>query len=150
MPILNYTTSVAAEKTTTEIQQILAKAKAKAIVTEYDDEGVLSSMSFQVIFNDMPMHFRLPARIDKIFIILQNDPNVPRKLKTRAQASRVTWRIIKDWIQSQMALIEAEQAELAEVFLPYAEMSPGVTVYQRLEQNGFQELLTYTHSGEGE
>jgi hypothetical protein len=34
MAILNYTTQISAEKTVTEIQAMLAKAKAQAIMTE--------------------------------------------------------------------------------------------------------------------
>lgn len=141
MPILNYTTSIAAEKTVSEIQSILARSGASAVMAEYDDEQVLCSIAFQVRFKGQVLSYRLPAQIDKIYIILQNDRNVTRKLRTREQASRVTWRIIKDWIQAQLALIEAEQAQLTEVFLPYMQTADGSTIYERLEHGGFSGLL---------
>jgi len=135
MPILNYTTSVKAEKTVSEIQKALAKSGASKVMSEYDGEGILKHLSFQIVCNNIPVFFRLPARIDNIYVILQNDSEVPRKLKSREQASRVAWRIIKNWIEAQLALVEAEQADMVEVFLPYAQTHGGDTIYQLVMSN---------------
>jgi hypothetical protein len=143
MPILNYTTSIAVEKTTGEIQAKLAKAGAQAVMTEYDSDQVLSAVSFRMLCNSIMINFRLPAQIDRIYVLLQRDDKVPRKLKTRAQASRVAWRIIKDWIEAQLAIVEAEQAEMVEVFLPYAQNpTTGKTLYEQLSNDQFG-LLEY-------
>jgi hypothetical protein len=63
-------------------------------------------------------------------------------------ARKVAWRIIKDWVAAQLALIEAEQATLAQVFLPYCVMQHGdgiseaVTMYDRfLEEVSNQRQL---------
>jgi hypothetical protein len=54
------------------------------------------------------------------------------KTSARDQARRVAWRIIKDWIDSQMAIVESEQAAMAQVFLPYAEVGKdGLSVYEQ-------------------
>jgi len=143
MPILNYTTSIQTEKTVSQIQALLSGAGAKAIITEYDDDQILSSIGFQLVIQGQTLSFRLPARIDKIHILLQNDSLVPNKLRTREQAARVCWRIIKDWIEAQIALTEAEQAQLTEVFLPYAQDSTGATLYEKLELKGFAGLIGY-------
>lgn len=143
MPILNYTTSVSAEKTIGEIQKKLAGAGAQAVLVEYDDEQVVSSVSFRLRYNGAMVSFRLPAQIDPIYVILQRDDRVTRKLKTREQASRVAWRIIKDWVEAQLALVEAEQVEMVEVFLPYAQNpQTGETVFRQLANNNFA-LLTH-------
>ena len=147
MPILNYTTSIAAEKTTAEIQKILAKAGAKSILTDYDDDNVLSAISFQILLNGQRLSFLLPAKIDSIYAVLMRDPDVPRRFRNREQASRVCWRIIKDWIQAQLALVEAEQAKVTEVFLPYAQDQSGQTLYQKLEESEFRGLLGYESDG---
>ena len=118
MPILNYTTSIAVEKTVGQIQAMLAEAGAAAILVEYDDERILSSVSFRIQYNGAMVSFRLPAQLDPVYVILQNDYKVPRKLKSREQAARVAWRIIKDWVEAQLAIVEAEQVEMVEVFLP--------------------------------
>jgi hypothetical protein len=39
MPIKNFTTKVSVEQTINDIQKILAKAKATAILTEYGPDG---------------------------------------------------------------------------------------------------------------
>lgn len=146
MPILNYTTSINVEKTTSEIQGKLAKAGAQAIMTEYDTEQVLCALSFRMLCNGIMVSFRLPAQIDKIYVLLQNDEKVPRKLKSREQAARVAWRIIKDWIEAQLAIVEAEQAEMVEVFLPYAQNpSTGSTLFQQLASDNFALLEYKSH-----
>ncbi|NKI17395.1 hypothetical protein HCU74_08195 [Spongiibacter sp. KMU-166] len=143
MPILNYTTSIAVEKTTSEIQGKLARAGAQAVMTEYDDEQVLCALSFRILCNGIMVSFRLPAQIDRIYMLLQRDDKAPRKLKTRDQAARVAWRIIKDWIEAQLAIVEAEQAEMVEVFLPYAQNpATGKTLFEQLSNDQFA-LLDY-------
>lgn len=145
MPLLNYTTTIKAEKTVSEIQALLAEAGAEAVMSEYED-SVLSSISFRMTMNGQQYGFQLPARIDKVWAILQNDSRVARKLKTREQAARVTWRIVKAWIEAQLALIEAEQAELPEVFLPYMQSPTGETLYQAIEQRGLGNLLGHNQT----
>ena len=143
MPILNYTTSIAVEKTTSEIQGKLAKAGAQAVMTEYDNEQVLCAASFRMLCSGIMVSFRLPAQIDRIYVLLQRDDKVPRKLKTREQAARIAWRIIKDWIEAQLAIVEAEQAEMVEVFLPYAQNpTTGATLFEQLSNDQFA-LLEY-------
>ena len=56
---------------------------------------------------------------------------------TREQAERVAWRILKDWVEAQMALIDIEMARFEEVFLPYIQTNNGQTVYARLEEKQF-------------
>lgn len=55
---------------------------------------------------------------------------------TREQAERVAWRILKDWVEAQMALLDIEMVKLQEIFLPYIELN-GKTIYQALEQKQF-------------
>ena len=143
MPILNYTTTIEPEKTISEIQKRLVRIGAQAILSEYNDEGILSALSFRYVHNGMPIMFRMPARLDAIYRVLRSDSDVPKRLKTEEQASRVAWRIIKDWIEAQAAIVEAEQAEIVEVFLPYAQdPNTGNTMYQSLKQSDFG-LLTH-------
>lgn len=143
MPILNYTTSITVEKTVGEIQAKLARAGAQAVLTEYDSERVLMAVSFRMLCQTVMVSFRLPAQIDRIYVLLQNDPKVSRQLRTREQAARVAWRIIKDWIEAQFAIVEAEQAKMVEVFLPYAQNpATGQTLYDQLAGSNFA-LLDY-------
>ena len=146
MPILNYSTSIAVEKTTGEIQGKLAQSGAQAVMTEYDSERVLCALSFRMLCSGIIVSFRLPAQIDRIYVLLQRDNKVPRKLKTREQAARVAWRIIKDWVEAQLAIVEAEQAEMVEVFLPYAQNpATGKTLFEQLSNDQFAMLEYKPH-----
>ena len=140
MPILNYTTQIQTVKTVGEIQGILAAAGAGAVLTEYGPDGIVAALSFRINTTNGQLSFRLPARYEGIYRLLKNG-EVPRKLQTEEQAARVSWRIIKVWVQAQLALVEAEQADLTEVFLPYLQdPSTGNTVYQKLKSDGFKRL----------
>lgn len=140
MPIANYTTSIKTEKTVGEIQGMLAKAGAAQVLFDFDGP-IVSAISFRLEHEGVMVSFRLPANINNIYIVLQSDSNVPRRLKTVDQASRVAWRIIKDWLRAQLAIVEAEQAEMVEVFLPYAQNpSTGQTLFKQLEEGGFKML----------
>lgn len=143
MPILNYTTSINVEKTIGEIQAKLANSGAQAVMSEYDTDQVLVAVSFRMVCGGVMVSFRLPAQIDRIYILLQSDNTVPKRLKTREQSARVAWRIIKNWIEAQLAIVEAEQAEMVEVFLPYAQNPvTGVTLYEQMSGDQFA-LLDY-------
>ncbi len=139
MPILNYTTSIDAEKTATEIQKILVRHGARQVLMDYNEDGVMSSISFQIKTECGPIHFRLPVNIEGVHKVLTNE-GVERRYRTYEQAARVAWRIIKDWVEAQLAIVEAGQAEIMEVFLPYALNPQGQTVYEVLENKGFKQL----------
>ena len=57
------------------------------------------------------------------------------------QARRVGWRIIKDWLEAQMALLELNMVKIQEVFLPYIIGIDGKTIYEKLESKGFSGYL---------
>lgn len=139
MPILNYTTQVPAEKTAWEIQSMLAKANATAILTDFDD-GVLMAISFKIRTVHGVMAFRLPGNVQKIYQVLTRQKGVPTRLRTKAQASRVSWRIIKDWLQAQLALVHSELVDFEQVFLPYAQGPTGQTLYESLVEDSMKTL----------
>jgi hypothetical protein len=72
----------------------------------------------------------LPSNIDGVWKTLQRQEGLTGKEKSREQAARVSWRILKDWVAAQMAIVEAGAAQLAEVFLPYAVHKDGKTMFQ--------------------
>lgn len=142
MPILNYTTGVSSEKTVGEIMAMLVKAKAQAILTEYEDEQV-SAVSFRMETEYGPMHFRLPANVQMIWQVVAQDARIPKSQRTKAQATRVAWRIVKDWLQVQVAMIEAGMVDKMQIFLPYMqpEGSGGQTLYEALKERQFKTHL---------
>jgi len=136
MAILNYTTNIKAEKTIGELQGILSKYGAQSIMIGYDNQLPVK-IEFSVIVNDHMVNFRLPSKHDGVLRAMNNDRSVPRRLCTEEQALKVSWRIIKVWVQAQIALIDAELADLPEIFLPYATTNDGTTFYNRIRAKQF-------------
>jgi len=62
------------------------------------------------------------------------------KYRTREHAARVAWRICKDWIEAQLAIVDAEMADMMEIFLPYAQTESGETLYEVMKSKGFKQL----------
>lgn len=140
MAILNYTTIISTEKTAAEIQKKLAMAMAQAVLCEYDPETIMCAMSFRIMTPHGLIFFRLPANTQGVFKALKTDDRVPKRLKTKEQAAKVAWRILKDWVEAQLAIVDAEMADMTEVFLPYAQGEDGRTMYQMCDQSGFKML----------
>lgn len=135
MPLLNYTTSISADKTIGEIQKLLVKAGARAILANYRDDGTIDALSFQMPVENggQLVGFKLPCDPKPVLLILERDPKVPNRLKDRDQALRVAWRIVKDWVEAQLAIIETRMVKPEQVFLPYAVTPTGETVFERFE-----------------
>lgn len=146
MPILNYTTTVAADKTLAEIQRILIRHGARRLLIDYDNDGDPVALSFQIVVQGQPQHYRLPCRWQQVYKVMVGDRKVPRRYKTDAQALRVSWRIIRDWVEAQLAIVEASLVDLPEVFLPYAITPSGETLYEQITSRGY--LLPGPSQGE--
>ena len=57
------------------------------------------------------------------------------------QAQRTSWKILYDWVQVQVSMIQLQQAEFIEVFLPYCyDREADKTFYEKLKGNGFKQL----------
>src|SRR5260221_9216901 len=108
MPILNYTTKIDPAKSVAEIQGILGKHGARSIATDYDEFGNVTAIGFVLLLDReaMPINFRLPCNVDGVLAALKKQKGVPYSMQNRDHARRVTWRIIKDWLAAQLALIE--------------------------------------------
>lgn len=138
MAILNYTTTVDAFKTVSEIEYILMKHGAKSIMKNYENESV-TGLSFLIDTGAQQIPVRLPAKVDACLAVLRKEKQEnPRKQirDTKEQAERVAWRILKDWVEAQMALLDIEMVRFEEIFLPYIEVQ-GQTVFEKLEEKQF-------------
>lgn len=139
MAILNYTTTVDAFKTVSEIEYILMKHKARSIMKNYEGEAI-TGLSFLIDTGVQQIPVRLPVKVDECLKVLKKEKreNPRKQIKdTREQAERVAWRILKDWIEAQMALLDIEMVRFEEIFLPYIEVPGGQTIYEKLEEKQF-------------
>ncbi|WP_018306314.1 hypothetical protein [Desulfitobacterium hafniense] len=132
MALLNYTTTIGVHKTLGEIQQKLVDHGARKLMFDYDDKARIESISFMVMTPEGERGVRLPANIPAIYEVLKQQKRAG-KIKTNpdyAQAERVAWRIIKDWVEAQMAIIETQMVQFEEVFLPYMLNHRGQTFFE--------------------
>lgn len=131
MPLLNYTTKVDVYTTLGAIQGQLVKHGAKKIMQDYDDKGNITALSFLVDTPAGSRGIRLPANVNAVHAVL-----IRQKVKCdREQAERVAWRIVKDWVEAQMAILESEMVHMDEIFLPYMIGNGGQTLYQAYLSN---------------
>jgi len=151
MPIKNYSTKIGVERTISQIEKILALHGAKAIMKEYDGVGRVTALNFIVDFLEgQSIPFRMPLDVQALMEKINYDIDNPQKREGRIPstrkndmeyARRVGWRIIKDWIDAQMALVDLKQAKIIQVFLPYAYNALNKkTFYEVLEENNFKSL----------
>jgi hypothetical protein len=144
MPILNYTTQVEPEKSIAEITGLLTRFGARSITTEYDDDGFVSGITFIIMIEMRPLAIKLPVNVDGVHSTLRMVKAVPNRNKTQAQARRVAWRILKDWLEAQLALFQVGQAEAGQVLMPYAVDSEGRTAYQMFRESHIKQLPAAT------
>jgi Arc/MetJ family transcription regulator len=129
MPLLNYTTEVPVMRTAGQIQAALVQAGARRISTDYDAVGQPVGISFEVETGFGVRHFALPVNRDAVHAVLQQQKVEPR-YRTLGQAERVAWRIMKDWVEAQLAIIQTNMVTLDQVMLPYMLVDDGRTVYE--------------------
>lgn len=137
----NYTSSVPAERSISYIEHQLARHNVLNISKQYDN-GKISSIFFQIENNGKVIPFKLPANIEKCYMVLRNQVKRPiegTEKRLQAQAERTAWKIISDWIDIQFSLIEMEQAEFLQVFLPYIAIG-NQTFYEKLKANDFKQI----------
>jgi hypothetical protein len=144
--ILNYTTQKTVKQTVAEIINLLSDAHATAILTELD-QGIPIAINFRIATEFGALSFRVPADIDGVFVALSRS-QISQTKKTREHARRVGWRIVKDWLEAQLAMVRAGLVRLEQVFLPYAQDSGGRTVYDLMRESRFGSLALTDKSKE--
>lgn len=118
MPIKDYSTTIDAARTAGEITAALARRGVSRISTLFDDDGQAAGLAFTMRTEFGPRDFELPVRVDGVHAALLRD-KVAAKYQTPEHARKVAWRIAKDWLDAQVALIDAQLASLDEVLMPY-------------------------------
>ena len=133
MPLTNYASTSAMPNIFADIEKQLLSHNAKQIVKDFDNQGKVTAIAFVVNVNGNDVAIRLPARFDRVEAIFRE-----QGLKYKPeQPYRTAWATIRDWVRSQMALIDWEIVKMEEVFLPYAVNRDGKTFFEIIEQKQF-------------
>lgn len=139
MPIKNYTTTVAANRSIAEIQEALVKNGATDVLYKYEKgTGRIAALKFQLMVGEQSIGFALPVEWRRFQRVLINQ-NV-RRSDDEEYVYRVAWRCIRDWVLAQIALYETQIVDMPQVFLPFAVIGKNETLYENIK-NGIGFLL---------
>ena len=137
MNLKNYTSTVPVNLTVARIEQLLAEAGATGVIKDYT-AGVLVALAFRI----ERFTIRLPVNTQAVYDVLVKAVRRPRHgtlTKLREQANRTAWKLMQDWIQVQISLIQMQQADVLQVFMPYV-WDGEQTFYAKLKGGGFKQL----------
>lgn len=145
-PIKNYTSSISSSRSITFIESQLIKHGAHQILKTYDSDGRVASLCFMIKIEGRDMPFKLPARVEECEKVLRANLTSRARPETRRkipeQAERTAWKILSDWVEAQMALIQLSQVEILEVFLPYVfDSTKDMTFFETLKERKYKGLL---------
>lgn len=156
MFLKNYTSDVSAYESIRRIEQVLIQCGVKNIGKEYGLHQKVVALTFTIEDEGRPWTIRLPAdekaATEALWVDYMGNDLLPdgkvkwssRKSKTRAdfekQGERTAWRIVKDWVEVQMSMIQLKQVTPLTVFLSYA-WDGKRTYYQALKESGYAGLL---------
>lgn len=126
-----------------EIQALLARHGARMVLTEYDGKGTATGISFALDTAFGRQAFRMPANVEGIWRVMQRqgrDGKLQRRFVTEAQAQRVAWRILRQWLAAQLELIAAEMVRAEEILLPYliVDRESRQTLYEAMIESRLQ------------
>jgi hypothetical protein len=138
---LNYTSTIPAARTVGECQAILARAGAASVAVHYEG-GEPAGLSFSLTTPHGRRGFTLPVNVDGVQQLLVK-AHQEGKLRggmsravftSRDHATRVAWRVVKDWLEAQLAIIAANMASLDQIMLPYLHVDETRTLYEAYQE----------------
>lgn len=129
---LNYTTTIDPGKSAIECIGILMEHGARNVSIAVGEDKVPDGLEFVIPTAWGPRQYALPVNAsgtEKALWAAYQDGGVSRRFTGAEQGRRVAWRVLKDWLEAQLALIESGLADLPQVMLPWMKVSPAQTVY---------------------
>src|SRR5271170_8090795 len=124
MNLKNYTSGIPSERIISDIEALLITADASKVAKEVKNKNVVAIM-FELLCDGKPQIIRLPANVEAVqdWLWKEHVRNSVRNKRSKEdfleQAERTAWKIMLDWTQVQISLIQLKQADALQVFLPY-------------------------------
>ena len=141
MNLKNHTSEVDAHTSLSKIEKALVEAGALSIQKLYANKEC-TGVSFGMRVNDRFVTFLLTAKTKEVYehLLNQRQRREQRTLEAcQKQAVRTAWKIISDWVDIQLAMIQLEQVEPLQAFFPY--LHDGQTsFYEKLKNDHFKLL----------
>lgn len=117
----NYTSSVPEDRTIARIEKKLIEFGASHISKEYSESKEIVGLSFMIAApTGEKLGIRLPANSEKVMSVLDRQTKTKkwldgrqtqaRKERLAEQSRRTSWRLMQEWVEIQLSLVEMEQA----------------------------------------
>ncbi len=123
-PVANYISRITAA---------LVKGGAVGISQGYD-QGRIEELNFLLDIKGNRVAFKLPVNWRKVQQVIKNE-GIGRG-NDDDYAYRVSWAILCDWVEAQMAILASESVTMPQLFLPYAMTPDGRTLYDQVVDKG--------------
>lgn len=137
MAIKNYTAQKSVVIVAAEIEQNLIDNGAVEIRKDITD-GKITALKFIIPTRMGMIPIQLPVNVQGVLKVLENDKKTNRRVKvTFDQAEKTAWANLRDWVDSQIALIRIGMVDMEQVFLPYVVGADGRTLYEVAASRGF-------------
>jgi hypothetical protein len=145
---LNWTTKIRAKVTAQECVGMLVDHGAeRAGLTVKDRRPV--GIEFQISTKWGLRHYALPVDVDAsqalLFQAIDEGRIVPggggrtrAQLTSREHAEDVAWRVMRDWLEVQIAMIEAGLATMERLLLSWQLVAPGQDMFDALDEQQLQ------------
>lgn len=167
MFLKNYTSEVPVSRTIARIEEALIACRVSGITKEYGVNGDMVAVRFHIKLPDTrELDIRIPADVDGAQEALWRDyvgsdetspdgsqllwgghgKKKKRRSDFRQQAERTAWRLMQDWVEVQLSMIQLKQADTAEVFMAYV-WDGKQTFYQAVRDANYRALLPEKASG---
>lgn len=135
---LNYSTIIPAARTAQECVGMLMDhgAKRAGLVMEARKPA---GVEFQIETRWGLRHYAVPVTVDATQAALVKAVKEGRvtnrvNLTSREHALDVAWRVLRDWLEVQIAMIEAGLADLERVMLSWQLVAPGKDLFEALDE----------------
>lgn len=141
---LNYSTIIPAARTSQECVTMLVEHGAirAGLVTEARKPA---GIEFQIDTRWGPRHYAVPVNVDATqatlvkavkegTVTLGGGGRSRANLTSRDHALDVAWRVLRDWLEVQIAMIEAGLADLERVMLSWQLVAPGKDMFEALDE----------------
>lgn len=141
-PLRNYTTEVPANRSIQLTEDLLVQAGARNISKEYGPKAQIVAISFILEIEGKTLAFKLPGKVQEVFVWLQKKYPKGRPANLLAQAERITWKLAYEWVHLQLSMIQIGQMEKLEAFFPHLyNQDTRETFYMHTKKTDFKALL---------
>lgn len=144
--IKNYTSDVAVNKSLGLIKKRLVSAGATHIAEFYNEQThILEGIIFQIRVKDNYVTYKLPSNVPEVviyFVAAIKKAHKGTRERVIDQAVRTAWKILADWVDIQISMVEIGKREVQELFFQYAySQIKDKTIYEMLQNNYVNNLL---------